>query len=134
MSEPFQLRIEEIFFPVQELSTNPEHVIKEDKSGTQIKNNFNIGSNENAPDRIFADLSVEINRETSVNPPYIFRLHTRVIVKIEGKFEGEFDEKRVTRMVFDIAVGAARERMLELSSRNSFGRFMLPMIVMSGAS
>jgi hypothetical protein len=131
MNDHFQLRIEEIFFPVQELVTNPDHTSADGAAGTRINNHFNIGSTQEDPSRIIAELTVETDRNTSVNPPYFFRLHTRAIFKIEGEFQGEFAEKRATRIAFDIVVGAARERVLELSSRNSLGRFMLPVIQMS---
>lgn len=133
MNEPFQLRIEEIFFPVQELLTNPDHTSAGGLAGTRINNHFNIGSTQDDPSRIIADLTIETDRKTSTNPPYFFRLHTRVVFKVEGKFSGDFAEKRATRVAFDIAVGAARERMLDLSSRNALGRFLLPVIQMSGA-
>src|SRR3990167_9221296 len=42
MGKPLSLQLEELFFPVQEVRANPEHDTQCDRTGTNLRQSFNL--------------------------------------------------------------------------------------------
>jgi len=114
------LRLEELFFPVQEVRANPEHDLQGERSGTNLKHSFGIQPIEGQPGLFGVDLVLECDRDTSKNPPYFFQLQVFALLRTETP-----NEAMVASAAFSVVVGAARERLLELTARAPWGRFMM---------
>lgn len=125
MDTPFPLRLEELFFPIQEVRANPEHNPQGERSGTNLKQSFNIQAIDGQPGTFGVEMVVECDRETSVNPPYFFQLQVYAIMRLEAVLEPAAAHGLVASTGFSVVVGAARERLIELTSRAPWGRFMM---------
>jgi hypothetical protein len=119
------LRLEELFFPVQEVHANPEHDIKGERVGTSLKHVFGVQPIENQPGLFGAELMVECDRESSRNPPYFFQLRAYALIRVEHGVDVAASQQIATTTGFSVLVGAARERLLELTSRAPWGRFVM---------
>jgi len=122
---PFPLRLEELFFPIQEVRANAEHDPQGERSGTNLKQSFSIQAIDGPPGTFGVDLVVECDREASVNPPYFFQLQVYAIMRLEAALDPAAAHALVATTGFSVVVGAARERLLELTSRAPWGRFMM---------
>jgi hypothetical protein len=128
MDTPFPLRLEELFFPVQEVRANPDHDPQGDRTGTNLKQSFNVQPIEGQPGVFGVEMIVECDRETSRNPPYFFQLQVYGIMRIDGVLDPAASQALVTSTGFSVLVGASRERLLELTSRAPWGRFMMGVV------
>lgn len=128
MDKPFPLQLDEVFFPVQEVRANPEHDPTGDRTGTRIKQVFNVQPIEGQVGLWGAELLIECDRDQSLNPPYFFNLQTFAMVRLDQQFDQATALSLVTTTCFSVLVGAARERLLELTSRAPWGRFMMGVV------
>lgn len=128
MDTPFPLRLEELFFPIQEVRANSEHDPQGDRGATNLKQSFNVQPIDAQPGVYGVELIVECDRETSRNPPYFFQLQVYGIMRIDGLLDPAASLALVTSTGFSVLVGAARERLLELTSRAPWGRFMMGVV------
>ncbi len=125
MDKPLPLQLEEIFFPVQQVHANPEHDPTGDRTGTKILNTFNVQQIEGQSGVWGAELVIECDRETSVNPPYFFKLQAFAMVRADNSLDNAGAQALATTITFSALVGAARERLMDLTSRAPWGRFMM---------
>lgn len=122
MDAAFSLRLEELFFPVQEVCANPEHDLKGERSGTNLRHSFNVQSIEGKQGLFGVDFMIECDRDSSKNPPYFFQLQVYALLRTDAPSDLM---AAVASAAFSVVVGAARERLLELTSRAPWGRFMM---------
>ena len=128
MDKPFPLQLEEIFFPVQEVQANPEHDLTGDRAGTKILNAFNVQQIEGQLGVWGAELIIECDRENSVNPPYFFKVQAYAMVRADPSLDMAGAQAITTTTCFSVLVGSARERLMDLTSRAPWGRFMMGVV------
>lgn len=119
------LQLEELFFPLQEVRANPEHNPADERFGTNVDQMLHIHEIDVAEGRFGISLELNSNEETSVNPPYFFRLHAYAIVTVSPQIDPATQQSILQTNGQLILVGAARERLLDLTSRAPWGRFLL---------
>ncbi len=128
------LQLDEMFFPVQEVRANPEHDPNGLRTDTQVNQSVNAFAIDEAAGRYGVTLEISTNRETSVNPPYFFVLHAYAAMRVDPPLDAATRQSMVHANGQTILVGAARERLLDLSARGPWGRFLLgtlPVVVPS---
>lgn len=125
MDMPFPLRLEELFFPVQEVRANPEYDPQGERIGTNLKHSFNTQPVEGQPGLYGVEMLIECDRETSSNPPYFFQLQVYALFRAEGNIDPTAMQGLIVSTGFSVLVGAARERLLDLTSRAPWGRFTM---------
>lgn len=125
------LRLDELFFPLQEVRANPEHDPSGNRFGTQINHSTEATPIEGAPGTYGVSLNIESNRESSDNPPYLFALHAYAIIYIDPQIDPATQHAIALTNGQIILVGAVRERLLDLTSRAPWGRFLLAAIPLS---
>jgi len=128
MDKPFPLQLDEVFFPVQEVRANPEHDPTGDRTGTRIKHVFNVQLVEGQPGVWGAELLIECDRDESLNPPYFFNLQAFAMVRVDQQLDLATAQSLATTTCFSVLIGATRERLLELTSRAPWGRFMMGIV------
>jgi len=128
MDKPLSLQLEELFFPVQEVRANPEHDTQGDRTGTNLRQSFSVQAVEGQAGLYGVELLIECDRDASRNPPYFFQLHVFALVRVEAALDPAAVQGIVTTTGFSVLVGAARERLLELTSRAPWGRFMMGVV------
>ena len=128
MDAPFPLRLEELFFPIQEVRANPDHDPQGERTGTNLKQSFNVQVIDGQPGLYGVEMLVECDRETSRNPPYFFQLQVYALMRSEGALDPATAQTLAASTSFSVLVGAARERLLELTSRAPWGRFMMGIV------
>jgi hypothetical protein len=78
-----------------------------------------------ATGRFGISLELNSNDETSINPPYMFRLHAYAIVTVSPQIDPATQQFILQTNGQLILVGAARERLLVLTCIAPWGRFLL---------
>lgn len=125
MDTSFPLRLEELFFPVQEVRANPDHDPQGEQIGTNLKHSFNTQPVEGQAGLYGVELVVECDRETSRNPPYFFQLQAYALFRAAGNIDPTAMQGLIVSTGFSVLVGAIRERLLDLTSRAPWGRFTM---------
>lgn len=128
------LQLDELFFPVQEVRANPEHDPNGLRTDTQVNQSVNAFAIDEAAGRYGVTLEISTNRETSVNPPYFFVLHAYAAMRADPQLDVATRQFMVQANGQTILVGAARERLLDLSSRGPWGRALLGTLPIAVAS
>jgi hypothetical protein len=119
------VQLEELFFPVQEVRANPEYDPNGNLSDTQVDRSINVWALDEAADRYGVTLEIAIDKETSVNPPYFFALHAYATMRADPRLDAATRQSSVRADGQTILLGAARERLLDLTARGPWGRFLL---------
>ncbi len=119
------LQLEDIFFPIQEVRAIAEHDPAGELRGTQITQSFEFQVLDQARQRYGVVLEISIDEEKSVNPPYSFKLQAFANFSVESSLDPVSALALIQANGAMILVGAVRERLLELTSRAPWGRFML---------
>jgi len=134
MAEPSRLNIEEIFFPILEMHTQPDHDLRGDRSGTVVKFGSKVSTIPNQPGKYAFGMSVATNNETSRNLPYRFQVEAYAVVSITGDpLEGDAAEKFIEFHSAPILMGAIRQKLGDLTSGAPWGRFLLKGIPLAEA-
>lgn len=128
METPFPLRLEELFFPIQEVRANPDHDPKGDRLGTHIKQSLNVQPIEGQAGLYGVDMTFQCDRETSPNPPYFFHLQVYALLRADASLDPATALGLATTTGVNVVIGAARERLLDLTSRAPWGRFMMALV------
>ena len=77
MDKPFPLQLDEVFFPVQEVRANPEHDPTGDRTGTRIKQVFNV----------------DIAKPRDPDDPKLERLIREIVDGLHGEVEKALSEE-----------------------------------------
>ncbi len=119
------LQLEDIFFPIQEVRAVAEHDPAGELRGTQINQTIEFQVLDVAQQRYGVVLEISIDEEKSVNPPYNFKLQAFASFYVESSLDPVSAQALLQTNGVMILIGAVRERLLELTSRAPWGRFML---------
>lgn len=119
------VQLDEVFFPVQEVRANPEHDPSGPPTDTQVNQSVDAWAIDEAAGLYNVTLEISTDRETSVNPPYFFVLQAFAAMRADPRLDAETRQSMVHAHGQSILVGAARERLLDLSARGPWGRFLL---------
>jgi hypothetical protein len=108
------------------------HNAQAQRNGTQLKLGRQVTKLDNQPGKWALAMSVASDDEKSVNPPYRFLVEAHAIVSFNGTpLEGEAAQRFIEAQGAPLLMGAIRERLAELTSRNPWGRFMISGIPLS---
>jgi hypothetical protein len=119
------LQLEDIFFPLQEVRALAEHDPQGELRGTHIIQSIEFQVLDAAAGRYGVVLDMTIDEEKSHNPPYCFRLQAFASFFISPEIDPISAQALVQTNGVMILIGAMRERLLELTSRAPWGRFLL---------
>lgn len=123
-----KLRLEQYYFPHQEVRANPAHNPAGAKDGSALTINFKTGVIPNKPGTHIVELVVELDEANSDNPPYFFKLHAFGVFAAAPDLNE--DEARALASVqgAQVLLGAARDHLVSLTSRGPWGGFYLNII------
>lgn len=124
------LALEELFFPEQVVRANSEHDPAGVKNGTRVNIRFRIHRLDDREARWGAGLEVTVDEAASDNPPYWFSLDLYAIFRWLGETAQPLDEVWLQQQIHPVLEGAVRERLLDLTSRAPWGRFLLDVSVL----
>lgn len=124
-NDQLPLQLEDIFFPIQEVRARADHNPQGELGGTHIIQAFEFQALDVATQRYGVVLDMSIDEEKSVNPAYDFRLQGFATFWVHSSFDPVSAQAIVQANGLMILVGAMRERLLELTCRAPWGRFML---------
>jgi hypothetical protein len=128
-SAPSPFRLEELYFPVQELRALPAHEALGERQGTNITLSQAVRSADDDGHAYWFTLAVVSNDATSVNAPYSFRVEAAALFRCTEAMPTSVDRMRMLEDVALPAVlGAVRERIAEMSSRAPWGRFLVDLV------
>lgn len=116
------MRLERYFFPIQELSANPKHQPDGVLNGSNIISQHIAYPLEERNDAFGVEFSITLDAQTSVNPPYTFRL------SIFGVFTKDVPGDTLpgsheVQTALELLIGATRERLADMTSRAPWGPF-----------
>lgn len=112
--------VNNIQFIEQSVIALPSHDPNGDIAGTAVDVDFAMREDEETSGRYLASLRVSADIEESGNPPYDFTMHAMVSGQPQ---EDDLDLFR--KAVFQMLVGATRERLASLTSRAPWDDFHL---------
>lgn len=125
MQDQPPLQLEELFFPVQEVRANAAHSPQGEMHGTTIKQAFDLLVLDASTNGYGLLLDISSDDDKSVNPPYQFRLQAYARFVVAQTVDPVTAQAMVQANGALVLVGALRERLLELTSRAPWGRFLL---------
>jgi len=120
------VRLEELFFPLQEIRALPQHDPNGSRTGTQLKITHGVQPMEGTERAYWFTAGIETDDENSTNQPYSFRVEAYAVLRVtEASLDSSAELALVAQTAIPIVLGAARERIAELSSRGPWGRFLV---------
>ena len=134
MSQTSPLQLEDLFFPIQEVRANPEHDIKGAPVHTHINQAVHVHTLDAGAGRFGVQITLSTAPDQSVNPPYFFTLDGFAVVVVDQQLDPVTAQALVHANGQMIVLGAMRERLLDLTSRAPWGRFMLSTMPITGSS
>jgi len=127
----FPLRLENSFFPHQEVRANPVHDTSGNKAGTEVNINHAIQRIKGRENTFGVELTISADEEMSDNPPYFFTISGYAIFVFNDEDGGNmFDEHMFEIPCVQMLIGAIRERLSSITSRAPWGTFTLNMVPM----
>ncbi len=128
-SAPSPFRLEELYFPVQELRALPGHDAAGERQGTNITLSQGVKPVDDAGRAYWYTLSVVSNDATSVNAPYGFHVEAAALFRCTAATPNSPDLVPVLlALAQPVVLGAVRERIAEMSSRAPWGRFLVNLV------
>jgi hypothetical protein len=123
------VRLDELFFPVQEIRAVPQHNPQGDRAGTQLKITQGAQRIEGRERRYGFNVALQSDDENSVNPPYVFRVEAYAVLSVlNSSLDGDAELAWVSQVAVSIVIGAIRERLADLTSRAPWGRFLINVV------
>jgi hypothetical protein len=126
---PSPFRLEELYFPVQELRALPSHDATGERQGTNTTLSQGVKPVDDAGQAYWFTLAVVSNDATSVNAPYSFRMEAAALFRCT---DATLNSSEIARMLTAVAqpvvLGAVRERIAEMSSRAPWGRYLVDLV------
>lgn len=112
------IQLERYFFPHQEVIANHEFIQDKDGTHTHTDINSNLSPVPEQKGKYGIDVQLVLNQEKSNNPPYFFKI---IVFGVFTLNETEIDPENFERLIREtgssILIGAARERLAEITSR-----------------
>lgn len=127
---PFQL--DRYFFPRQEVTANPSHHVNL-PSNTASVVKVAIGKDATAPNVLTVVCHVSLDEAASTNPSYFFTLEAFGIFRTPDVLTDDATRMDIGMKAAPILIGAARERLAELTSRAPWGPLILGITQISQA-
>lgn len=126
----FPIRLENSFFPVQEVRAIPEHNIEETRAGSEILITHHVEELSDRNNAFGVFVTLRLDEEKSKNPPYFFELSAYGIFTIDEESEIPTEASRgmLEFSAIQILIGAIRERLASLTSRAPWGTFTLGIV------
>ena len=128
-SAPSLFRLEELYFPVQELRALPGHDGAGERQGTNFTLSQGVKPVDDAGKAYWFTLAVVSNDATSVNAPYSFRVEAAALFQCMDATLNSSEMVRVlTAVAQPVVLGAVRERIAEMTSRAPWGRYLVDLV------
>jgi preprotein translocase subunit SecB len=125
--EELPLRLERYFFPHQEVRANPAHE-RGGKLHNQVNVNAGVGAVEGRKGAFAIDLTISLDEDKSENPPYFFTINAFGILVAEGDSDIANAQELARLIGSQLLIGAARERLADLTARGPWGQFLLNLV------
>lgn len=116
------LQLKEYYFPLQNVEANPDFNPQIGDSETKVRVGFSLSGTDD-PSLVVADIKIEADPSASTNPPYFFTLQAFGVFHREADAESILSHGRDDAL--HVLMGAARERLTELTSRGPWGRYFM---------
>jgi len=126
----FPVRLENIFFPHQEVRANPAHDVAGNREGSKISLNHTLSAIEGRDNAFGVEMTIALDEDNSENPPYFFTISAFAILGTDKSIEEleTADKQKIEIMAVQILVGSIRERLASITARSPWGGFNLGII------
>jgi len=124
------MRLENIFFPHQEVRAIPTHDINGEHHGSQISLDQDYSKIQGRDDAFGIEIIISLDEEKSVNPPYNFTISAFGIFSMNKKISDIEPELRTKIEVNarQMVIASIRERLSSITARGPWGGFMFGVI------
>jgi preprotein translocase subunit SecB len=119
------LQLERYFFPHQEVRANPDYHSDGRPEGSGFQTKVTISPIENCPGAFAIEAEIVLDESVSGNQPYFFKIIVFGIFHVAGELPREIAQQILASSGVNLLVGAARERLAEMTSRGPWGPFFL---------
>lgn len=120
-----KLQLERYFFPHQEVRANPAHDPAGNRGGTRTETRVNTWPIEGRPDAFAAECIIGLDEAASENPVYFYTIHVFGVFVVLHDSTEEESMKVAANTAITMLIGAARERLAELTARAPWGVLFL---------
>ena len=117
-------RLDNYFFPHQEVRANPAHDPNGVRPHVHLSPSFQIVAIEGRPEAVEVEASIAVNESQSENPPYFFTISVFGVLSTHLEMTDQ-SRAQAAGVGINLLVGAIRERLATLTSRGPWGTFML---------
>lgn len=128
MNSRFPLRLEEYYFPIQEVVANPSFSRSGNRNGSKLRSNLTITRQNGAAGKWLVELVIDVDQDASENPPYFFRIQAFGVFALEEGEQEALAQSAMATLGAQILVGAIRERLASLTARAPWGQFFLGIV------
>jgi len=121
------MRLENIFFPQQEVRAIPTHDVNGEHHGSQVSLSQTPSAIQGRDDAFGIEIIISLDEENSVNPPYNFTISAFGVFSTNKKISDIEPELRTKMEVsaVQMVVGSIRERLSSITARGPWGVFTL---------
>lgn len=121
------LRLENYFFPHQEVRANPTYDPRGDRRGSHTNTAFAILPVEDRENAFAVEVQIALDEEKSINPPYFFTMHAFGVFSIDQEIETSAASPANIGGVqgAQILIGAIREHLATMTARGPWDVFLL---------
>ncbi|ATX80652.1 hypothetical protein Ga0123461_2247 [Mariprofundus aestuarium] len=124
------MKLENIFFPHQEVRALPTHDMEGNRHGSRVTLTNTLSAMQGREDAFGIEVTLSLDEDNSENPPYIFTISAFGIF-VTDKNVSEVEQELKAQMELaatQIVVGSIRERLSSITSRAPWGAFTLGII------
>ncbi len=121
--DSYSWRLENYFFPHQEVRANPAHDLNGSRLGSRLSSSFNIVAIEGRPDAVGVEASIALDESQSENPPYFFTISAFGILTTDLEMTDQL-RAQAAGLGINLLIGAMRERLATLTARAPWGVFV----------
>jgi len=124
------MRLENIFFPHQEVRAIPTHNIEGERDGSRVTFTNVLSAIQGREDAFGIEITMKLDEEKSKNPPYLFTISVFGVFVAENNVDVIKPELKAQMEIAatQIVVGAIRERLSSITSRAPWGAFTLGVV------
>lgn len=119
------VQLERYFFPHQEVVANPEHNPAGVRNGSKVTSAVGAAPIAGRPNAYAVEVTLSLDKDNSVNPPYFFTLHAFGIWTMAADAPPDATQAVLTATGVPILIGAIREHLAALTARGPWGPFIM---------
>ena len=125
--EELPLRLENYFFPHQEVRANPTYDPRGDCHGSHTNTACAVLPVEGRENTFAIEVQIALDEEKSINPPYFFTMHVFGVFSIDEEIQASAASRVNIGVVQEvqILIGAIREHLANMTARGPWNVFLL---------